>query len=181
MVDVVICYCEMLELDLYCMLLYEDCFIVVVSLILGFSWFEDLQWVMLFYVVNWCVLVDLLSWENWCWCYGLLMLNIDVGLIFSDEIYVLQVVVVGQGVVIVSELLVWDLLQCGVLFVLFSNVLFGVCYYLVIIEVVVQWVDIIVLWEWLFSQMVLGDGGYLIVGQWVYQLQMLVFLLDLQL
>nr|WP_163502730.1 LysR substrate-binding domain-containing protein [Halomonas socia] len=111
--------------------LAEDSFALVASPQLGLASYEDLKEVR-HIVFDWyCATLGLPSWQHWCQAAGGSTADLGASLTFSDESHAIQAAIAGQGVALLSQTLVRDELERGVLQAPFGPRLPGLRYQLI--------------------------------------------------
>ncbi|MHA7777003.1 transcriptional regulator GcvA [Roseibium sp. M-1] len=71
------------------------------------------------------------SWRKWCALAGVKAIDTDAGTVLSDDAHVIQAAIAGQGIALLSTVLVRDALEAGLLSRPFGPELKGLGYYLV--------------------------------------------------
>lgn len=111
--------------------LAEDIFALVASPRLALAGYGDLKAVR-HIVFDWyCSTLGLPSWQHWCQAADVTQADLGVSLTFSDESHAIQAAIAGQGVALLSLMLVKAELERGVLEVPFGPRLTGLRYQLV--------------------------------------------------
>jgi len=111
--------------------LKADRFAPVCSPTLSLSRLGELRRATLIHVEGRRVPQPLPSWTRWCTRAGAKGVNTDAGLRFTDGLHAVQAAIAGQGVAIVSLVLVADALASGLLVQPFPTVLRGATYHFV--------------------------------------------------
>lgn len=111
--------------------LFDECFAPVCSPRLGVSSYEDLEPGILLQA-EWRRPSDTApTWQRWCRAAGLVGLDTAAGAIFLDDGHLIQATVAGQGVALLSLVLVAEELASGLLVQPFGPTLPGDGYHLV--------------------------------------------------
>jgi LysR family glycine cleavage system transcriptional activator len=108
-----------------------DAFAPVCSPSLDLTKLRDLRRAKLIHVEGRRVPQPSPDWPRWCRTAGATGVNTDAGLRFTDSMHAVQAAIAGQGVAIVSRVLVADALASGLLVQPFSEVLQGETYHFV--------------------------------------------------
>ncbi|XBS71540.1 LysR substrate-binding domain-containing protein [Acerihabitans sp. KWT182] len=138
---------------LHSTLLYEDTFVLAASPALAIKKPEDLLSMTLFHVDNRLIPQPSPDWVLWRSRFGPAELDIEAGPHFSDETHAIQGAIAGQGVAIVSRLLVKDFIDKQILCTPFSGRLPGANYYFVTTREQSGRQDLVRLREWLLTCM----------------------------
>ncbi len=133
--------------------LRDDVFGPVCSPRLGLSNLDDLRQAPLLHIDGRQVPTPTPDWPRWCAEAGLLNMNTQKGVHFPDSTLAIQAAIAGQGVAIVSLILVSDALAAGLLVAPFAPVLLGETYHFVCALDVETRSDIVALKTWLLSVM----------------------------
>ncbi|MBJ6763687.1 LysR family transcriptional regulator [Myxococcaceae bacterium JPH2] len=88
------------------------------------------------------------TWARWCAEAGVTGVNTEAGLRFTDSLHAVQAALAGQGVVIVSLLLVADALATGLLCQPFAETLRGETYHFVCAPSLSTRADVATLRDW---------------------------------
>ncbi|MGO2435441.1 MAG: LysR substrate-binding domain-containing protein [Serratia proteamaculans] len=112
-------------------LLYQDSFVLVASPQLTLKTPEDLLQATLIHTDGRRVPQPAPDWQHWRSEFGPAALQIDAGPRFTDEAHAIQAAIAGQGVAIVSQLMVQHALNTGLLVAPFNMALPGAAHYFV--------------------------------------------------
>lgn len=111
--------------------LCADAFVPVCSPSLGLKRLEDLQRAKLIHVDGRHQPQADPSWRRWCELAGVIAVDSGAGVRFPDSMLAVQAAIAGQGVVIVSRILVTDALAAGLLVAPFQVTIPGEAYHFV--------------------------------------------------
>ncbi|WP_413501865.1 LysR substrate-binding domain-containing protein [Serratia proteamaculans] len=112
-------------------LLYQDSFVLVASPQLTLKTPEDLLQATVIHTDGRRVPQPAPDWQHWRSEFGPAALQIDAGPRFTDEAHAIQAAIAGQGVAIVSQLMVQHALNTGLLVAPFNMALPGAAHYFV--------------------------------------------------
>ncbi|WP_165191689.1 LysR substrate-binding domain-containing protein [Caulobacter soli] len=93
------------------------------------------------------------DWRRWCDQVGVLDLDTETGLRFTDSLYAVQATVAGQGVAIVSLVIAADALANGLLVAPFSQTLSGETYSFACAPALSERPDVVALRDWFVEAM----------------------------
>jgi len=133
--------------------LAADRFAPVCSPMLGLSRLAGLRRATLLHVEGRRVPRPLPTWARWCARAGATGVNTAAGLRFTDGLHAVQAAIAGQGVAIVSLVLVADALASGLLVQPFAAVLPGDTYHFVCAPELTARADVAVLRRWFVDQL----------------------------
>jgi LysR family transcriptional regulator, glycine cleavage system transcriptional activator len=125
-----------------------DAFAPVCSPSLNITRHNDLRKAKLIHVEGRRVPQPSPDWPRWCETAGVTGVNTDAGLRFTDSMHAVQAAIAGQGVAIVSLVLVTDALASGLLVQPFNEVLQGETYHFVCAPGPGVREDVVTLREW---------------------------------
>lgn len=129
--------------------LVQDVFTVVCSPKLGVSGVDDLMRCRFIHVDGQTVPYPSPDWARWCLHAGVAGLDLSAGLRFTSSLHAVQAAIAGQGVAIVSRVLVVDALSAGILVEPLATVLPGEAYHFVTGRAVERSAEVSTLREWL--------------------------------
>ncbi|TSC34340.1 LysR substrate-binding domain-containing protein [Corallococcus sp. Z5C101001] len=128
--------------------LKRDAFAPVCSPSLKLSRASDLRRAKLIHIDGQRVPRPPTTWARWCAEAGVTGVNTEAGVRFTDSLHAVQSALAGQGVAIVSLLLVADALAAGLLVQPFAKVLRGETYHFVCAPSLSTRADVVALREW---------------------------------
>jgi LysR family glycine cleavage system transcriptional activator len=99
------------------------------------------------------------TWARWCARAGATGVNTQAGLRFTDGLHAVQAAIAGQGVVIVSLVLVADALASGLLVQPFAETLRGDTYHFVSAPDLTGRADVVALRRWFQTHLAAPAGG----------------------
>jgi LysR family glycine cleavage system transcriptional activator len=128
--------------------LCNDVMTLVCSPRLAISRLDDLRHATLIHIDGRNRPIPKPEWSQWCAQLGIKDVNTAAGPRFPDSMLAVQAAIAGQGVVIVSRLLVADAIATGLLKAPFSQALAGDAYYFTCANGLEERSDIVALREW---------------------------------
>jgi LysR family glycine cleavage system transcriptional activator len=128
--------------------LREDGFAPVCSPQLGVSRAADLRRAKLLHVDGRRVPRPAPSWARWCAHASVTGVNTDAGLRFTDGLHAVQAAIAGQGIALISLVLVSDALASGLLVQPFPPTLRGATYHFACAPELAQRTDVVTLRTW---------------------------------
>lgn len=93
------------------------------------------------------------TWARWCAHAGIARVNTDAGLRFTSSLHAAQAAIAGQGIALVSLVLVADALASGLLIQPFAPVLRGATYHFVCAPELAARPDVVALRTWFQEQL----------------------------
>ena len=133
--------------------LCDDHFAPVCSPRLGLSRAGDLRRAKLLHVEGRRVPRPAPSWARWCAQAGVTRVNTEAGLRFTDSLHAVQAAIAGQGIALVSLVLVSDALASGLLVQPFRPVLRGATYHFACAPELAARADVATLRTWFQQQL----------------------------
>jgi LysR family glycine cleavage system transcriptional activator len=128
--------------------LREDCFAPVCSPQLGVARAGDLRRSKLLHVEGQRVPRPATTWARWCAHAGITGVNTSAGLRFTDGLHAVQAAIAGQGIALISLVLVSDALASGLLVQPFPTTLRGATYHFVTAPELAARSDVVTLRTW---------------------------------
>lgn len=128
--------------------LAPDSFAPVCSPRLGISRPSDLRRAMLIHVEGRQVPRPAPTWARWCAQARITGVDVEAGLRFTDGLHAVQAAIAGQGIVIVSLVLVADAIAAGLLAQPFKEVLRGATYHFACAPALSARPDVVTLRSW---------------------------------
>jgi LysR family glycine cleavage system transcriptional activator len=132
-------------------MLKKDLFAPVCSPRLGVVALDDLHSATLLHIDGRQVPRPAPDWERWSAAFGPAGLAVARGPRFTDGSHALQAAIAGQGIAIVSLVLVESALKSGLLVRPFDGTLEGECYHFVATRELGERADVVSLREWFRS------------------------------